>query len=156
MIFHLDKNCPYCELIRSKGEKSHVIFRDELVTAFLFHMPVNIGHSLIIPNSHFLNLSSLPENVGGRMQYIASRIGVACKRSLNSDGFNILGCDGFCSGQDIQHAHIHMIPRYLNDGWNLNWRALEKPWLNETLRAILMKFKASETQNLEKGTQLPK
>lgn len=147
MNIHFDKNCPYCGLIKSKHEKTHIIFKDELVTAFLFHMPVNIGHSIIIPNSHFQNPSAVPELVGGRMYYIASRIGTACRRSLNSDGYNILSCDGFCSGQDIQHAHIHMIPRYLNDGWHLNWRALENPRLDETLKAILMKFKVSETQN---------
>ncbi|MEI6054927.1 MAG: HIT family protein [Lentisphaerota bacterium] len=156
MHIHFEKNCPYCSLIKPEGKKTHVIFRDELVTAFLFHMPVNIGHSIVIPNSHFLNPSSLSENVAGRMYCIASRIGVACKRSLNSDGFNILSCDGFCSGQDIQHAHIHLIPRYLNDGWNLNWRALEKPKLDETLRAILMKFKASEPQIQENKTELDK
>lgn len=156
MNIHLEKNCPYCSLLKSKGEKVHIIFRDDLVTAFLFHMPINVGHSIIISNSHFLNPSSLPEIVGGRMYYIASRIGIACKRSLNSDGFNILSCDGFCAGQDIQHANMHIIPRYLNDGWNLNWRALKNPPLDKTLKAILMKFKVSELQTSEDNAELDK
>lgn len=156
MDIHFEKNCPYCSVLKFKDEKAHIIFKDDLVTAFLSHIPVNIGHSIIIPNSHFLNSSALPEIVAGRMYYIASRIGVACKRSLNSDGYNIISCEGFCSGQDIQHAHIHLIPRYLNDGWHLNWRALENPRLDETLQSILMKFKTSEIQILDDDTELNK
>ncbi len=150
-----DRNCPYCNLIKDDS-KAYIIFKDVLVTAFLSHMPVNIGHAIIIPNNHYLNSSALPESVGGRMYYIASRIGVACKRILNSDGYNILSCDGFCSGQDIQHAAIQVIPRYLDDGWNLNWRTLGKPNLNETLKKILIKFNSFDLHQAEDCVELSK
>ena len=120
-----DKNCTYCKLISGKITADiPVIYEDQLVFAFLSHAPVNPGHAIILPKEHFTNPSALPETVAGRMFYIASRIGVACKRALEADGFNIIANDGFCSGQDILHAHLHIIPRYINDGFYLNWRIL--------------------------------
>jgi len=138
---YLDKNCPYCSLLQGKIENALVLYRDELVTAFLSHMPVNQGHAIVIPNSHFVNPSSIPEEVGGRMYFIASRIGVACKRALDSSGFNIMSSDGFCAGQDIQHAHIHIIPRYLNDGWHLNWRTKSDKDIKLTFERVLARLK---------------
>lgn len=124
---YIDQNCPYCSI--SEGKKNIntdiVLYKDDFVTAFLYHMPVNPGHVLVISNAHYSNPSSLTDTQAGRMYYLAIRIGVALKRSLDSSGYNIITSDGFCAGQDIQHASIHVIPRFLDDGWNLNWRGLK-------------------------------
>jgi histidine triad (HIT) family protein len=138
-----DKNCTYCKLISGKITADiPTIYEDELVFAFLSHVPVNPGHAIVIPKEHYMNPSALPELVAGRIFYIASRIGVACRRALEADGYNIIANDGFCSGQDILHAHSHIIPRYINDGFHLNWRMLASfPSLIETAEKIKAKLK---------------
>ncbi|HBM15168.1 MAG TPA: hypothetical protein DD381_02300 [Lentisphaeria bacterium] len=138
---YLDRNCPYCNLISGKLNNIHVLYKDTIVTAFMNHMPVNPGHAIVIPNVHYSNPSSLPENIAGKMYFIATRIGVACKRAMDSTGYNIISSDGFCAGQDIQHAHLHIIPRYLNDNWHLNWRALPSDFdITNTYKIILAKL----------------
>ncbi len=141
-----DKNCTYCRIISGKIEANlPTIYEDELVFAFLSHAPVNPGHAIVLPKKHYKNPSALPEMVAGRMFYIASRIGVACRRALEADGFNIIANDGFCSGQDIPHAHLHVIPRYINDGFHLNWRMLaDIPPATETAEKIKSKLKVED------------
>ena len=120
-----DKNCTYCNLILGKiSSGMPLVYEDDQVFAFLAHVPVNPGHAVVLSKEHCLNPSALPELVAGRMFYVASRIGVACRMALDADGFNVIANDGFCSGQDIPHAHLHVIPRYLDDGFHLNWRIL--------------------------------
>lgn len=144
----MDKNCAYCNLISGKiAADIPTIYEDELVFAFLAHAPINPGHSIVLSKEHYMNPSALPENIFGRMSYIASRIGIACRRALEADGYNIIANDGFCSGQDILHAHLHLIPRYINDGFYLNWRILaEFPSIIETAGKIKSKLKV-ETQS---------
>ena len=35
---------------------------------------------------------------------------------LHCDGFNIVQNNGEVAGQTVFHFHMHLIPRYLNDG----------------------------------------
>ncbi len=42
---------------------------------------------------------------------------------MKPDGFNIGVNDGLAAGQTVEHAHVHVIPRYTGD----NSRATRKP-----------------------------
>ena len=55
---------------------------------------------------------------------IGSRIGVALKRALDYDGFNLHLADGTCAGQVVLHAHLHVVPRGAEDGFHWNWRQM--------------------------------
>lgn len=117
-------NCIFCKII--KGElPSSKIYEDELVYAFLDIAPINKGHLLVIPKNHHTSSSTIPENIAGRMFHIGSRLGVAFKRALDSDGFNLHLADGACAGQVVMHAHLHVIPRDVEDGFHWNWRQIE-------------------------------
>ncbi len=118
------ENCIFCRIIA--GEiPSTKIYEDDLVLAFMDISPINFGHILVIPKEHHNSSASIPENIAGRMFYVASRIGVACKRSLDYDGFNLHLADGTCAGQVVMHAHLHVVPRGLDDGFHWNWRQLK-------------------------------
>ncbi|MBU8901297.1 MAG: HIT family protein, partial [Victivallales bacterium] len=69
--------------------------------------------------------SSIPEDVAGRMFHVGSRIGVALRRGLDYDGFNLHLADGTCAGQVVMHAHLHIVPRGVEDGFHWNWRHLK-------------------------------
>ncbi len=118
------KNCIFCKIIA--GELPSVkMYEDELVYAFLDISPINPGHLLVIPKEHHVSASSIPEEIAGRMFHIGSRFGVAFKRALDADGFNLHLADGACAGQVVMHAHLHVIPRDVEDGFHWNWRQLE-------------------------------
>jgi histidine triad (HIT) family protein len=117
-------NCIFCKIIA--GEiPSTKIYEDELVYAFMDISPINKGHILVIPKEHHPASSSIPENIAGRMFHIGSRIGVALRRGLDYDGFNLHLADGTCAGQVVMHAHLHVVPRGAEDGFHWNWRQLK-------------------------------
>ena len=41
---------------------------------------------------------------------------------LGCDGYNIVQNNGEAAGQTVFHFHLHMIPRYKNDGVGLGWK----------------------------------
>ena len=116
-------NCIFCKIINNEIP-SVKIYEDELVLAFLDLGPINYGHTLVIPKEHHESSSTIPENVAGRMFRVGSRIGIALKRKLDYDAFNLHLADGTAAGQVVMHAHLHVVPRGVEDGFRWNWRQL--------------------------------
>ncbi len=117
-------NCIFCKIVEGTIPCAK-IYEDELVLAFLDISPICKGHALVIPKEHHQSISSVPENVAGRITHVAGRIGVAFKRALDVDGFNFHLSDGACAGQVVWHAHMHVVPRGPEDGFRWNWRQLK-------------------------------
>ena len=116
--------CIFCKIIA--GEIPGIkIYEDDLVFAFLDIGPINPGHTLVIPKEHHQSSSTIPEATAGRMFKVGSRIGVALKRALDCDAFNLHLADGSAAGQVVMHAHLHVIPRGVEDGFRWNWRQLK-------------------------------
>ena len=115
------KDCIFCKIIR--GEIPSVkIYEDDLVYAFMDIAPINFGHTLVIPKEHHTSSATIPETTCGRMFHVGSRIGVALKRALDADAFNLHLADGTCAGQVVMHAHLHVVPRSTDDSFHWNWR----------------------------------
>ena len=89
---------------------------------FLDIAPINPGHLLVIPKEHHTSSATIPEETAGRLFHVGTRFGVALKRALDADGFNLHLADGQCAGQVVMHAHLHVIPRDVEDGFHWNWR----------------------------------
>ena len=120
------KDCIFCKIIA--GEiPSRKIYEDDKVYAFMDIGPINYGHTLVIPKEHHTGSSTIPEETAGRMFKVASRIGVALKRALDADAFNLHLADGTCAGQVVMHAHLHVVPRFAEDDFHWNWRQLAYP-----------------------------
>ena len=118
--------CIFCKIINGEIPAAKV-YEDDLVVAFMDIAPINFGHVLVIPKEHHESSSTIPENVAGRMFKVASRIGVALKRKLDYDAFNLHLADGTAAGQVVMHAHLHVVPRGVEDGFRWNWRQLKYP-----------------------------
>ena len=97
----------------------------QLVLAFLDIGPINFGHTLVIPKEHHTSTATIPEATCGRMFHVGARIGVAVKRALDADAFNLHLADGTCAGQVVMHAHLHVVPRSTDDSFHWNWRQLK-------------------------------
>ena len=50
---------------------------------------------------------------------------VILRRHLDCDAFNLHLADGSAAGQVVMHAHLHVIPRGVEDGFRWNWRQLK-------------------------------
>ena len=140
-------NCIFCRIV--KGEiPAAKIYEDDLVFAFLDIAPINFGHVLVIPKEHHESSSTIPEATAGRMFRIGSRIGVALKRKFDYDAFNLHLADGSAAGQVVMHAHLHVVPRGVEDGFHWNWRQLKYPdgKLAETAQTLADKLAADLAQ----------
>ncbi len=118
------KNCIFCKIIAGEIPAAK-IYEDDLVFAFMDIAPINFGHVLVIPKEHHTSVATIPENVAGRIFLVGSRIGVAMRRGLDADGFNLHLSDGTVAGQVVMHAHLHIVPRWGNDEFHWNWRQLK-------------------------------
>ena len=117
-------NCIFCKIIA--GEiPSHTIHEDEKFKVILDVGPATKGHALIIPKEHYANLYELPEESAAEVIKLAKKLMIRMTRKLESDGFNIVQNNGEAAGQTVNHFHMHLIPRYKNDGEILKYIAGE-------------------------------
>jgi histidine triad (HIT) family protein len=109
------RDCIFCRI--AAGElPGEVVLDTPRVLAFLDIAPVHYGHTLVIPKEHYQNLLDLPDDLWLEMGRVARQVAQALQKSLYARGIN-LGMNNFeAAGQVVFHAHLHVIPRYLNDG----------------------------------------
>ena len=133
-------DCIFCK-IASGAVPAAKIYEDDLVFAFLDIGPINPGHVLVIPKEHHESASTIPEATAGRMFRVGARIGIALKRLDAYDAYNLHLADGTAAGQVVMHAHLHVIPRGVNDQFHWNWRQIpyEVDAAKEALQAEIQK-----------------
>lgn len=111
----MSDKCVFCRIVAGEIPASKV-YEDDAVLAFLDIAPINPGHILVIPKDHHYGVTTIPEPLAGRLLATAAKIGAALLRAAKADGFNLLLSNGTCAGQVVQHAHLHVIPRFPDDG----------------------------------------
>lgn len=115
-------NCIFCKIVN--GEiPSHVLYEDEQFKVILDVNPATKGHALILPKEHYANLYELPEETAADAMKLAQRMMRKMTEKLDCDGFNIVQNNGEAAGQTVFHFHMHLIPRYKNDGEILKYIA---------------------------------
>lgn len=114
------KDCIFCKIIR-KEVPAEIFYEDDFSIAMLDINPVNIGHSLLMPKEHFENIFDIPEKLLSGLSGNSKKIARAIKDGLVADGINVSSNNGRAAGQLVFHAHIHIIPRYENDGL-VHWK----------------------------------
>jgi histidine triad (HIT) family protein len=111
--------CIFCEILQGTAESS-IIYRDNLVTAFMDYQPINPGHLLIVPNSHATYLAGLQPETGAHMFSVAQKLAQGIRDSeLPCEGINLFLADGEAAMQEVFHVHLHVLPRYAGDGFGL-------------------------------------
>ena len=95
---------------------AEIVYEDEDVIAFLDIKPVNKGHVLVVPKQKFRNIFDGPADALEKMMAAAQKVAIAVKETTGADGVNIVMNNERAAGQEVFHAHIHIIPRFTNDG----------------------------------------
>lgn len=92
------------------------IYEDDIVVAFLDIKPNNKGHALVVPRTKSRNIYDTDPKALAHMMEVAQKIARAQKEVLHADGVNILMNNETAANQEVFHAHIHVIPRFIDDG----------------------------------------
>ncbi len=131
-------DCIFCKL--ANGDiPTNTIYEDDDFRVFLDASPATKGHCLIVPKEHFDNLADLDDTVAAKVLPLAKKIMKLLSDKLGWDGFNLVQNNGEVAGQTVFHFHMHLIPRYKNDGQDINWKpgSPEKEVLEGILKEIV-------------------
>lgn len=114
------EDCIFCKI--ANGEiPSKTIYEDEMFRVILDLGPAAKGHALVLPKEHFDNLYELPEEWCVKAFCLAKRMAAQMTEALHCEGFNLVQNNGVVAGQTVFHFHIHLIPRYEDDGQRIGW-----------------------------------
>lgn len=110
--------CIFCRIVAG-SQPSVKILDTPRVLAFLDIAPVHPGHTLVVSREHYQNLLDLPDPLWLEMGQACRRVAQALQQVFQTPGFN-LGMNNFAAaGQEVFHAHMHVIPRFFGDGLRL-------------------------------------
>ena len=112
-------NCAFCAIVDDAAPASRV-YEDELVLAFMDIAPATSGHLLVVPKKHAPHLVDLCPEDGAQMFRVAQRLAQALRTSsIPADGINLFLADGEVALQEVFHAHLHVLPRTVGDGFTV-------------------------------------
>jgi len=99
-------DCIFCKII--KGEiPCYKVYEDNNFFAFLDIRPLNNGHTLVIPKKHYRWVWDIEEEYSQTVNKIANAI-----KKATGTGY----LQSLVMGDEVPHAHIHLVPRFDNDG----------------------------------------
>lgn len=125
-------DCVFCAIASGTGEAS-MVYEGPLLIGFLDINPVNEGHLLIAPTNHISDLADLPPETLAAMATLAQRLAAGLRLSgLRCEGINLFYADGEAAGQEVFHSHLHVIPRYEGDPFQIT-----ADWDSQPSRATL-------------------
>lgn len=105
-----------------RGElPSAKVYEDAFVYAFMDAGQVNPGHVLIATKRPYETLMDADEESAAAMMRAANRIAKAVQKAFQPDGITILQANKPAGWQTVPHLHLHVLPRYENDGVDLTW-----------------------------------
>jgi len=108
------ESCLFCR-IANKTIPADIVYEDETVMAILDIHPRAPGHVFIIPKSHYATFLNLDASLIGPVFTAVQKVGLKLKEALNNPGLSVGINQGRVSGQEIDHLHIHLIPRFEGD-----------------------------------------
>nr|WP_300897925.1 HIT family protein [uncultured Acetatifactor sp.] len=114
-------NCIFCKI--ANGEiPSKTLYEDRNFRVILDLGPATKGHALILPREHAENLYDLPRESASEVMVLAQKMAATLVEKLRCDGLNLVQNNGEAAGQTVRHFHLHLIPRYVDDGQGINWK----------------------------------
>ena len=124
----MEADCIFCRIVQGDAPASFV-HRDELVSVFLDIRPVTPGHLLVVPNQHVVLSHELPDATADRIFSIARQAARALRQGevVRADGVNLFVADGEAAGQEVFHTHLHVIPRFEDDDFEISAAAWRDP-----------------------------
>ena len=108
-------------LLPGDGIGPEVVAQGEEWIAFFPLNPATPGHTLLIPRSHVKDLWAVDERLGSILMIAAIEVGRAIEEALDPDGMNLISSSGEAAEQTVFHMHLHLLPRWDNDGFGPIW-----------------------------------
>jgi histidine triad (HIT) family protein len=117
----MSADCVFCR-IRDGQIPSMKVYEDERTFCIMDINPLNPGHCLVITRAHAATLYEADTADLAAAVATARRVATALKVALAPDGLNMLQANGPAAFQSVPHFHLHLIPRWTDDGKGFDWK----------------------------------
>src|SRR5260221_14117995 len=134
-----DPDCLFCKIVTCEIP-AHKIDEDDKTLAFMDINPWTKGHALVIPKEHSRNIYDVDPQDMAAVLATAQRIAQRAPDRLGAEGINLLQSSEPVAMQTVFHPHVHVIPRYSDDG--LRMPAHPQPAEHEELAALAEELRA--------------
>ncbi|MFZ0555060.1 MAG: HIT domain-containing protein [Nitrososphaeraceae archaeon] len=111
----LDSKCVFCR-ITLRDLPSCIIAQNEKAIAFLDAFPLAKGHTLVIPKNHFSKIQNMSEQYESALFHLMHQLVDPIEKAAHVNSSTIAIHNGKEAGQEIDHVHIHIVPRTVHDG----------------------------------------
>lgn len=133
-------SCIFCAIVE-RTAPARILYEDERTLAFVDIVPLTRGHALVVPKVHTENLFEISSDDLASVTATTQRIALAARAAFEPDGLNLFQTNGAVAMQTVFHLHVHVLPRYVGDGFGL---VLERrPGTDEELEDTASRYRAA-------------
>ncbi|MFO7547885.1 MAG: HIT family protein [Acidimicrobiia bacterium] len=118
--------CVFCAIVAGEADASVVATTDRAV-AFMDLVPIGEGHTLVVPRAHAVGLRDLDPADAAEVMQLGRRVATAQFAAGLAEGVNLFLADGAVAGQEVSHAHLHVLPRRPDDGLRIQLPSTTRP-----------------------------
>ncbi|MFC7135995.1 HIT family protein [Halobaculum litoreum] len=111
----MSDDCIFCSIIAGDIPGRIVAETDDAV-AFLDANPMSRGHTLVIPKAHRERVADLSRAESRAVFDLVHELTPRIEAAVDADAHTVGINDGPDAGQEVPHAHVHIIPRFEGDG----------------------------------------
>lgn len=111
----MPEGCIFCRIIEREAP-ARIVYEDEDTIAFLDVNPLSEGHTLVVPTDHHETLGDLPEAEAETLMNAIYRLTPQIEDAVDADATTVGFNNGVAAGQEIDHVHGHIVPRFEGDG----------------------------------------
>ncbi len=117
----MSDDCVFCGIVSGEVEHS-LVAEDEHAVAFMDLRALSAGHVLVVPRRHATELGDLTEDEAANTFRLVHRVARALPKSgVRCDAYSLSQANGPAAGQEVFHAHFHLIPRYPGDALRIGF-----------------------------------
>lgn len=141
-----EPGCDFCEIV-ARQEDAREVLRTEHLVGFFPLEPATLGHTLLIPREHIPDIWALDKLTAEYLAEGTLALARAIREAMNPDGLNIIQSNGEAATQTVPHLHVHLVPRWDDDGmgriWpdETNWTELAK---NDACRKVRVAYNSQQ------------
>ena len=104
------------EQIVSGDIPGRIVHETETTLAFLDANPLARGHTLVIPKEPYEHLDDMPAEIASDVFGVVHELTPVIESTVDADATTVGMNNGEAAGQEVPHAHAHIIPRFDGDG----------------------------------------
>jgi histidine triad (HIT) family protein len=113
-------SCIFCSIVNASAP-AHVVYEDDTCVGLLDINPATPGHCLVVPRRHVDDIWDCDGDVFADVARAAHAVAALLRTRLEPEGITLFQANRRAGWQDVFHLHVHVVPRYADDG-------LVRPW----------------------------